>query len=119
MSSTKTILGLDVSKDKLDACLLTVPPRTTTVPNTPSGHAQLLIWAAEAGALHLCLEATNTYGWAVARHAHAAGHTVSILQPLAVARYAQATLSRNKTDRLDAALIADRSEERRGGKECA
>ena len=43
----------------------------------------------------------------MARHAHAAGHTVSILQPLAVQRYAQATLSRNKTDCLDAALIAD------------
>ena len=107
MSSTKTILGLDVSKDKLDACLLLPKPRTRTVPNTPTGHAQLLTWAADAGALHLCLEATSTYGFPVARHAHAAGHTVSVLQPLAVARYAQATLSRNKTDRLDAALIAD------------
>lgn len=108
MSPTKIILGLDVSKDKLDACLLTAPqPRTTTVLNTPAGHAQLLHWAAEAGSLHLCLEATSTYGFAVARHAHAAGHTVSVLQPLAVARYAQATLSRNKTDRLDAALVAD------------
>ena len=107
MSSTKIILGLDVSKDKLDACLLLSPPRTTTVPNTPAGHAQLLAWAAEAGSLHLCLEATSTYGFPSARHAHAAGHTVSVLPPLAVARYAQATLSRNKTDRLDAALIAD------------
>lgn len=107
MSSTKTILGLDVSKDKLDACLLLSPPRTTTVPNTPEGHARLLAWAAQAGALHLCLEATSTYGWAIARHAHAAGHTVSVLQPLAVARYAQATLARNKTDRLDADLVAD------------
>jgi transposase len=108
MSSTKTILGLDVSKDKLDACLLTTPqPRTLTVPNTPKGHAQLLAWAVDSGPLHLCLEATSTYGFPVARHAHAAGHTVSVLQPLAVARYAQATLSRNKTDRLDAALIAD------------
>ena len=107
MSSTKTILGLDVSKDKLDACLLQSPPRTTIVPNTPAGHARLLDWAGEAGPLHLCLEATSTYGFAVARHAHQAGHTVSLLQPLAVARYAQASLSRNKTDRLDAALVAD------------
>jgi transposase len=107
MSSTKTILGLDVSKDKLDACLLTPQPRTTTVPNTAAGHVQLLAWAAAAGPLHLCLEATSTYGFPIARHAHQAGHTVSILQPLAVARYAQATLSRNKTDRLDAALVAD------------
>ena len=107
MSSTKTILGLDVAKDKLDACLRLSPPRATTVPNTPAGHAQLLAWAADAGPLHLGLEATNTYGQAIARAAHAAGHTVSVLQPLAVARYAQATLSRNKTDRLDAALVAD------------
>ncbi len=107
MNSTKTILGLDVSKAKLDACLLTSQPRTRTVPNTRAGHAQLLAWAAPSGPLHLCLEATSTYGFPVARHAHAAGHTVSVLQPLAVQRYAQATLSRNKTDRLDAALIAD------------
>lgn len=107
MSSTKTILGLDVSKDKLDACLLTPQPRTCTVPNTPAGHARLLAWAGDAGPLHLCLEATSTYGLPVARHAHAAGHAVSVLQPLAVHRYAQATLARNKTDRLDAALIAD------------
>lgn len=107
MSSPKIILGLDVSKDQLDACLLTPQPRTITVPNTPAGHARLLAWAGEAGPLHLCLEATNTYGWAVARHVHAAGHAVSVLSPLAVHRYAQATLSRNKTDRLDAALIAD------------
>lgn len=107
MSSTKTILGLDVSKDKLDACLLRPAPQHLTVPNTSAGHAQLLAWAGDAGPLHLCLEATSTYGFAIARHAHQAGHAVSLLQPLAVQRYAQATLSRNKTDRLDAALIAD------------
>jgi transposase len=107
MSPTKVILGLDVSKAKLDACLRLPQPRTCTVPNTPAGHAQLLAWAAPGGDLHLCLEATNTYGQAIAHYAHAAGHTVSILQPLAVKRYAQATLARNKTDRLDAALIAD------------
>jgi transposase len=107
MNPPKVILGLDVSKAKLDACLRLPQPRTCTVPNTPAGHARLLAWAAPAGPLHLCLEATSTYGFPIARHAHAAGHTVSILQPLAVHRYAQATLARNKTDRLDAALIAD------------
>ena len=107
MSPTRTILGLDVSKDKLDACLLLPQPRTQCVPNTPAGHARLLAWAGDAGPLHLCLEATSTDGFPVARHAHQAGHTVSVLQPLAVQRYAQATLSRNKTDRLDAALVAD------------
>lgn len=107
MNTAKVILGLDVSKAKLDACLRLPQPRTLTVPNTPAGHAQLLAWAGPASPLHLCLEATSTYGFPVARHAHAAGHTVSILQPLAVHRYAQATLARNKTDRLDAALLAD------------
>ena len=42
MSSPKTTLGLDVSKAKLDAWLLQPKPRTCTVPNTPTGHAQLL-----------------------------------------------------------------------------
>ena len=107
MPLKKTILALDIAKAKLDAYLRLPQPRTCTVPNTPAGHAKLLAWAAAAGALHVCLEATNTYGLAIAHYAHAAGHTVSILQPLAVKRYAQAMLARNKTDRLDAALIAD------------
>lgn len=107
MSSASTILGVDVSKDKLDAFLLLQPPRHIQVPNTPDGHAHLLKWASDAGPLHLCLEATSTYGLPVARHFHGAGHLVSILQPLAVQRYAQAALARNKTDRLDARLVAD------------
>jgi hypothetical protein len=125
MSSTKTILGLvDVSKDKLDACLLQSPARTTTVPNTPAGHAPPSCWLGPATPAR----STSALAGRPASSALAGfprgpprprgrSHRSSLLQPLAVARYAQATLRRNKTDRLDAALIADfgRTQEPRPG----
>jgi transposase len=44
---------------------------------------------------------------------HAAGHVVSVVNPAAIKAYAQSCLSRTKTDRVDAALIAGFCAERR------
>jgi transposase len=51
-------------------------------------------------------EATGTYGERLALHLHAAGHMVSVINPAAIKAYAGAQLSRTKTDRVDAELIA-------------
>lgn len=110
MNTTRTILGIDVAKDKFDVCLLTpAGPRPRTFANHPRGHAALLHWCARQGAesLHVCLEATSRYGESVAQCCHAAGHLVSVVNPARIHYYAQCTLARNKTDRVDAALIAD------------
>ena len=58
------------------------------------------------GQLHVCLEATGTYGRAVALRLHQAGYRVSIVNPLRIKRYGQSELLRVKTDKSDAALIA-------------
>lgn len=76
--------------------------------NTPSGHEQLVNWLAaqQVGQLHVCLEATGTYGRAVALRLHQAGYRVSIVNPLRIKRYGQSELFRVKTDKSDAALLA-------------
>lgn len=110
MNTSRTILGVDIAKLKFDVCLLTPQgPRTHTFANSARGQAALWRWAARhhATALHVCLEATSRYGEALALAAHAAGHTVSVVNPARIHFYAQSTLARNKTDRLDARLIAD------------
>ena len=103
-------LGIDVAKLKLDVALLT--PAQTYVKqfeNAPAGFQALQTWLVSFSlpALHVCLEATGTYGEAVALFLHAHGHVVSLINPLRIKGYAAAKLQRNKTDQADARLIAE------------
>ena len=50
--------------------------------------------------------ATGAYGEALALFLHQAGHTVSVVNPAAIKAFAASRLSRTKTDRVDAELIA-------------
>lgn len=103
-------LGIDVSKAKFDAALLAEDGRLghKVFPNTDAGYAQLSAWLAKhlAGSAHACLEATGTYGEALAAYLHAAGHRVSVVNPAIIKAFAAAEMSRTKTDKADAALIA-------------
>jgi len=105
-------VGIDVSKDTLDACLIATggPARSRQFPNTPAGHAALLAWAdrrAAAADTHFCMEASGGYEDALACHLHAAGRRVSVVNPARV-KYAGLVRGRgNKTDRADAGLIAE------------
>jgi transposase len=96
-------LGLDVAKLKFNACLLRDGGklRHRVFPNTPAGFAQLTEWLGNQGVApaHACMEATGTYGDALAAYLHAAGHVVSVVNPAAIKAYAQSHLSRTKTDR--------------------
>jgi transposase len=80
-------LGLDISKNTLDVTLLTdsTKPRHKVFPNTATGHPQLLKWLQSQGAtpVHACLEATGTWGEAIALALHQARHQVSIVNPAA------------------------------------
>ena len=49
----------------------------------------------------------RTYSHALALWLHGAGHRVSLLNPRRVKQYARSAGKRNKTDLLDAAIIAD------------
>jgi transposase len=110
-------LGLDVAKLKFNACLMRAGGklRHKVFPNNPQGFSQLSDWLKkqEVEQVHACLEATGTYGGSLAAYLHEQDHLVSIVNPAAIKAYAQSHLSRTKTDRVDAALIAGFCGERR------
>jgi transposase len=103
------VLGIDVAKAKCDVALqcLDGKVRHKTLRNTPEGYAELLAWVGrhQTGAVHACLEATGTYGEAIGLALADAGHTVSVVNPGAIAAYAKRELRRAKTDRTDADVI--------------
>lgn len=103
-------LGLDIGKTKIHAALL-VGQRSAkrkVVSNDESGHQELVGWLKrqQVEQLHACLEATSTYGHAIARCLHASGYQVSIANPKAVQAYGESRMSRTKNDAVDAQMIA-------------
>jgi transposase len=106
----EAVLGIDVGKHKLHVALL-LPgkkPKPKAITNSADGHQALLNWLQQQGCdcVHACLESTSTYGEAVAEVLYQAGHPVSIVNPARIKGFAQGELSRIKTDKADAALIA-------------
>lgn len=104
------VLGIDIAKAKFASALLTADGkiRHKSCANTLAGFAELAAWLQRQRVtrVHACLEATGTYGEALAMRLHDAGHTVSIVNPTIIHAYARTQLARSKTDRLDAELIA-------------
>jgi transposase len=103
-------LGIDIAKDTFEACLLTEQRSVRgTFANTPAGYRKLDHWLKkrQVGRVHACLEATGRYGEGVAEHLHAAGHTVSVINPARLKAFGQATLTRTKTDQTDGNLLAE------------
>jgi transposase len=106
----ETVLGIDIAKAKFVCALLTADGRLRhkSCANTVAGFAELVAWLQRHGVtqVHACLEATGTYGEAVATWLHEAGHLVSVVNPAIIHAYAGTQLARSKTDRIDADLIA-------------
>jgi transposase len=104
------VLGIDLAKQSFDATVLTTTGMQahTTFPNTPAGFTQLAAWLVEhdVTTVHACMEATNIYWEALATWLYAHSHTVSVVNPARIKGYAMATMQRNKTDKLDSAVIA-------------
>lgn len=106
---SKTVLGIDVAKKKLDVALMfNGKVRMKKFDNTVNGFKLLQGWLASlhVDRVHVCLEATGTYGEAVAEFLHERGHRVSVVNPLRIKGFANSDLQRNKTDTADARTIA-------------
>lgn len=105
------ILGLDIGKDQLDGVLLRADEvsQHIQVANAKKGFNKLwrFLKKRDARQVHVCLEATGLYYEAVADFLHAKGATVSVVNPARIQAYAASQLARNKTDKLDAQMIAD------------
>ncbi len=104
------VLGVDIAKLKFDVCLIKENGKAKhkVFTNTTHGFEQLVVWLAshQAGSLHVCLEATGSYGEALALYLFNAGYRVSVVNPAAVKAFAASRLTRTKTDKVDAELIA-------------
>lgn len=106
----KTVLGIDISKKDFHVvCLSTgksTKPRKFS--NDSEGFEKLLAWlqGLEVSNLHACMEATSTYGEALAQFLVGQQFTVSIVNPARIKGFAKSELLRTKTDSVDAALIA-------------
>jgi transposase len=111
MEAAHPVVGIDVSKKKLDVELLfNGKAKTKVIENSPTGHKQLIEWLGKSKApvvdMHICMEATGVYYERVALALHDAGLKVSVVNPACIKGYAQTENLRNKTDAVDAGLIA-------------
>lgn len=108
---TPSMVGVDIAKATFDvATPLEAKGKYRTkgkVPNTPAGFALLADWLAQhAPEAGVCMEATGIYHEALAIFLVEHGVIIYVINPAQVAAYAKSELSRTKTDRTDAKLLA-------------
>jgi transposase len=98
-------VGLDVAKNKVDACIRSEGLRMSA-PSTPEGRAELVAWVRANRVGRAVMEASGGYerGWAEALRA--AGVEVRIVDPKRVRHFAKAAGRLAKNDPIDAETIA-------------
>jgi transposase len=105
-----SVLGIDVGKTRCEASLRQqrkVYHRSFS--NQEQGFGELQHWLEKhkVEQMHVCMEATGRYWEALAEYLFDQGYQVSVVNPARIRDYARSKLVRNKTDKLDADLIAD------------
>lgn len=100
-------LGLDISKDKIDAVTAQTPH--ITVSNDDAGYQKLMdyfkINQLDLNHIHACCEYTNIYYLGIATYLYRHNIKISVINPTAIKAYAKMQLRRVKTDKQDAKLI--------------
>ena len=100
---TEITLGVDVSKDELVIC----DWDTEDIITLENKDSAIKDWfEALYGPLRIAIEPTSSYHLAFVEQAHALGFEVYLINPRQLAHYRQAVDVRNKTDPLDAWLLA-------------
>jgi transposase len=103
------VLGIDVGKADFHCALLVEGrARSNSFPNSVAGFERLAAWLGNRKIVrvHACLESTGGWSEELGAFLHERGHGVSIVNPLTIKAFGQSELSRTKTDKADAALIA-------------
>jgi len=107
MEGTRTVVGIDISKDRLDvACL---PAAVRTLPafgNDAKGHAALIAWLKEVSPRLIVLESTGGYQRVLVAALAGAGLPVVVVNPRQVRDFARALGVLAKTDAIDAMVLA-------------
>lgn len=102
-------LGLDVSKDTVDAQIGADLRYTYLKITNDAAGWQLLVDTLRAlpdQDVHACCEYTGIYYLGLARAIHAAGYKISVINAYSIKAFAKMMMARAKTDKKDAQLIA-------------
>ncbi len=110
MMNPVSCVGIDVAKAKFDVALLKPDGkyRSKVFSNNSEGFRQFLDWLEKQEALkaHLCMETTGAYGRSLARFLAQQQLLISVMNPALIHAFGKTELSRAKTDKADARLIA-------------
>jgi len=99
------VVGIDVAKDKVDACIRSLSLRQTC-PSTAQGHRKLMAWLRKHKVTKAVMEASGGYERAWAKVLREAGIEVRIVDPRRVRSFAQSAGRLAKNDAIDAEMIA-------------
>ena len=99
---TSVYAGLDIAKASLQ---LHLQSKFFDLPNTATGHAQLIKRLAAIPGIHVICEATGGYERVVVATLHAATLPLSVINPARVRQFARASGELAKTDPIDAAVL--------------
>ena len=105
MKTTDSVVGVDVSKEFLDVCLLPDGIQKR-VPNDDSGCSELTTWFTNVSPARIVLESTGGLEMLAVGIWAAASLPVAIVNPRQVRNFAKACGLLAKTDTLDAKIIA-------------
>lgn len=106
------VLGIDVGKKELVVRLELdgVLVKEGEFTNTGKGFNALKKWLKKADVpldeLRICMESTNVYWEEVADYFYGEGATVHVVNPVRIKGFARSQMERNKTDKIDAKVIA-------------
>jgi transposase len=100
------VVGIDVAKDKVDACIRTRTLRQTTCPSTAQGQHNLIAWLRRHQVTKAVMEASGGYERNWTRVLRQAGIEVRIVDPRRVRSFALSAGRLAKNDAIDAEMIA-------------
>src|SRR6516164_3738063 len=101
----RIVVGIDVAKDKVDACIRSLSQRQT-FPNTAEGHRKLVTWLRKHEVTKAVMEASGGYERDWAKALRQADIEVRIVDPRRVRSFALSAGRLAKNDTIDAEMIA-------------
>ena len=99
------VVGIDVAKDKVDACVRSLSQRQIC-PSTARGHRALVVWLRKHRVNKAVMEASGGYERAWVKVLRQAGIEVRIVDPKRVRSFAHSAGRLAKNDAIDAEMIA-------------
>ncbi|EMM4083574.1 IS110 family transposase, partial [Shigella flexneri] len=101
-------VGVDIASQKFDVAVLYEKNhyRNKSFPNSIQGFTAFTNWLQTYGVVHVCMEATGAYSTPLATFLDGSSVPVSVENPARIHAFAQSELTRNKTDKSDARMLA-------------